>query len=59
MAWDVRMSMGGHVSTMRCQGRQQEEQQKELTENSKSRHPVTCQHVTKTDNSAVINQPES
>ena len=32
---------------------------KELTENTKSRHPVTCQYVTKTDSSAVINQPES
>ena len=41
------MSMNAHVPTMRRQGRQQDD------------HPVTCQYVTKTDSSAVINQPES
>ena len=32
---------------------------RKLTEKTRSRYPVTCQHVTKTDSSTVINQPES
>ena len=54
------MSMSAHVTTMRRQDRHQDEQQKELPEKfPKTQHPVTCPHVTKTDSSAVINQPES
>ena len=51
--------MSAHLTTMRRQDRQQDETTEELTEQfPKTHHPVTCQYVTKTDSSAVINQPE-
>ena len=59
------LEMGGcpwaHMyQTWDYKGRQQEEQQKELTnKHKKSRHPVTCQYVAKTVSSAVIDQLES
>ena len=53
------MSMSAHVTTMRRQDRNQDEQKELPDKFAKTHHPVTCPNVTKTDSSAVINQPES
>ena len=54
------MSMSARVTTMSRQDKEEDDTTEELPEKlSKTHHPVTCPHATKTDSNAVTNLPES